>query len=1291
MRKLVLALATAAAFSSSVHAADKPVIGPAPGWVKPVALPPPSLKADQAAVRVLLSDQQVFLEKGRQTLYYEVAFKIQTPQGLAAGATSFAWEPDTQAVTVHKLLIRRGDQVIDVLASGQTFTVVRREQNLESATLDGVLTANLQPEGLRVGDIVDFAASVTTSDPLLKGHVEQISAAWNGLSISRAHLRMQWPADVSANLRTAGPLPALKPVKANGVTSVELSLDNVEPISSPKGAPPRYAIGRRVELTDFASWGDLSALMAPLYQEAAVLPAQGPLRMELERIRGLSPDPKTRAEAALTLVQDRIRYVALEMGAGGLAPAKAETTWSRRYGDCKGKTALLLALLKELDISAVPVLVNTDSGDGLDERLPMIGLFNHVLVRAIVAGKIYWLDGVRTGDTSLDRLTTPAFGWGLPVQPRGAALVRMLPNPLETPTQSVTIRIDASAGLRAPAPATAETILRGDEATGLNITLANLSSDARDRALRDYWKKQYDSIDIKSIGAAFDPKTGEERLTMEGAAKMDWAEGTYNADGAAVGYRADFSRDLGSGGDAPFAVPYPYFTRMWETILLPKGYGDFKLGAGMEVDQTAGGIQYRRHATISGDVFTIEKTERSIAPEFAAKDAPAAQAALRALMDRTASLRQPPGYRSTDKDIAAARGDTPKTADNYVDRAAIFMERGLRKEALLDLDKALELDPGDVLGWSNRAFTRVLTGDLAGAKTDLDKAESLDPGFVQNFIGRGLLADAENRPLDAIAAYTKALQLEPKNGRALRLRAAAYAALRDGEHAVADRTAAIAVSPDDSSAYLDRGNLFLHLKRFDEAIKDFDHALSLDPQGVRALADRGLTYALKGSLEMAARDLDAANAIDPKSAAVFRARGVIAQQKGASRDAVSAYTTALEFEPNNSFATGNRAAALHDIGDNDGALRDSAAALKQAPGWIDLYLLRANIFLRQAKPTDALAEAIAVETANPDVSYAHVVAASIYSGLHKDAEAMRAYDRAIAIKPEAYIYLNRSQRRPNTDWAGRLSDIDAALALDPKYAEAIVAKAGWQREAGDLAGAIATYTSALQIKPDIGSAMTGRAEASLTIGDYEAALQDSTAALKKNPAWIDGYLLRANIFRMQGKPDEALAQAVAVTSANPTNISAYVTAAMIYSSYHKNAEAMRAYDRAIAIKSEASVYLERSSSRPKSDMKGRWADIDAALRLNPMSSEVISAKGRVASRERRSRGCDRDLRQSTGGLARKSRHSSRPGHRLYTNWRQGSGGNRLRGSAGRRHRAGRFEHPLLVKGYGRRRPRVGAD
>jgi len=219
-----------------------------------------------------------------------------------------------------------------------------------------------------------------------------------------------------------------------------------------------------------------------------------------------------------------VRYVFLGMNDGGLVPADADTTWSRRFGDCKGKTVLLLALLKALGVEAEPVIVNAGGGDGLDQRLPMVALFNHVLVRATIAGKTYWLDGTRQGDTQLDAIKMPDFRWGLPLMP-GAKLVAMDQPPLDQPMSSTTIRIDATAGITLPAPMHVETVWHDDVAVAFNLQLANLTPDMRDRALKDYWRGQYDFLDPKTVTVSFDATKREEHLVVDGDAKMDWSNG----------------------------------------------------------------------------------------------------------------------------------------------------------------------------------------------------------------------------------------------------------------------------------------------------------------------------------------------------------------------------------------------------------------------------------------------------------------------------------------------------------------------------------------------------------------------------------------------------------------------------------------------------------------------------------------------------------------------------------------------------------------------------------------------
>ncbi len=727
MLKFAAALLVLTAFTSAACAADKPVIGPAPTWVIPVTLPKTEPKPDEAAVQILLLDQQVALEPGQVTTFSEAILKIQTPQGLSAGNISFPWRPETDVLTVHKLLIKRGDQTIDVLGSGQTFTVIRREQNLETATLDGVLTANIQPEGLQVGDILQFATSVTSRDPVLQGHVEQVAAAgWNAISIGRAHMRMQWPESQAVRFRQIGALPPIKPTKTGDTASIELSLDNVTPVIRPSGAPGRYAINRMVEVTDFASWADMATLLAPLYEKTATMPAQGPLLAELERIRALSPDPKIRAEAALALVQDRIRYVALAMGTGGLVPADVETTWARRYGDCKAKTVLLLALLHALDIQADPVAVSSVFGDGMDARLPMIGLFNHVLVRATIGGRTYWLDGTRTKDTSLDRLTVPAFGWGLPLVKSGAMLARMLPTPLDAPTRDVAITIDATAGISIPAPFKVETTLRGDDAIATNSWVSNMSGQVREAALRDYWRDEYDFVDIKSTNASFDPKTGEQRLMMEGLARMDWDDGLYLTNGTDIGYKADFHRDLGQDQTAPFAVVHPVYTRVVETVTLPKGVAASSKGMNDDIDQTVAGVQYRRQVTISDDVFRVEAISRSIAFEFAAKDAAEAQAALRKLSEHPAFISKPENYRLTDEEFNIWAVTKLTTADAFVERGKAFLSRSRLDEAGKDFEQAIALDPKNSVALSARGDFYMYSGKLDDAQKYYNATLAID-------------------------------------------------------------------------------------------------------------------------------------------------------------------------------------------------------------------------------------------------------------------------------------------------------------------------------------------------------------------------------------------------------------------------------------------------------------------------------------------------------------------------------------------------------------------------------------
>jgi tetratricopeptide (TPR) repeat protein len=1008
--------------ASPAAAADALKFGPAPSWVVQQAVPPPSATAADQSVAILLHDQQVLLEPDKTTTYVEAVFKIQKPEGLAAGNLSVAWDPASDTLTVNKLEIRRGDQVIDVLKSGQTFTTMRRESNLEIAMLDGVLTANIQPEGLQEGDVVVLATTTEHVDAALRGHVETRFAPWGSVQIGLAHARLEWAPPLNLKVQKSGDLPVPQQAARNGHKIYELTMRDVQPVISPKSAPLRFSLGRLGEATDFSTWSDAARIMIPLYRAAAVIPATGPLRDEVEKIRKASADPRVRAEQALALVQQRTRYVALLMGQGGYVPAPAETTWSRRFGDCKAKTALLFAILHELGVQAEPVAVNPVIGDAIAERLPQIGLFNHVLVRAHVGGKDYWLDGTRTGDLSLDRLRIPEFGWGLPIVDN-AALVHIVPPPLAVADSERRVAVDASAGVYAPAKIVIEELYRGDDALIFNQGYAQLSADQRTELIRQRAKRFFDPITVDTSSVQFDQATGELKISTKGTAKLDWEDGWFRVPNASIAYTPDLERTASPQHDAPVATDYPNFETRKTTITLPKNYPGQDTKAPAAVHETLLGVEYNRSVTLTANILNADSSERTIAPEVPYKTALADAGRLKALDNDDVFLRVPTNYQFSAEDLAAKAAETPASAQEYIDRGNAYLTASKFDESISDFTEALKLDPKNVWALADRALAYLYKKDFAAAAKDIAAAEAIDPRNAVLWRAKGVRSEEQRDPASAYIFYTKSLEFEPGNTFAL------------------FRRALVSMSQHKSA----------------DALRDVNEALTRSPVNADMLALRATIHANMGKADEARKDIAAAKAIKPDAVSLSFAEAMLAHDDNDYKTQVATFSSLLEANPRNPAALVSRGQAYFRLEHYDEALADTEQALKLGYREPDVRVLRANLFMMR-KDRDAVArEADAMLRENPDSDYAFVAAGKTYNALGRKQDAMKAFDRALAIKPDAYVYINRAQVRPYADSHGRLADLDAALKLDPENADALAIKAAELVRAKNYAGALELY------------------------------------------------------------------------------------------------------------------------------------------------------------------------------------------------------------------------------------------
>lgn len=223
MRKSVLAAIgmMIAASQPALGADDQILRAPAPDWVKPSGLLP--VPADAAGLMFIRrNDVLVHLDKQGQLNHYGYRIKILHQNALELGNLSIAWNPSAGAPTVHVIKVYRGDAVTDVLKSA-SFEVLRREDQLEEASLDGILTAVFRVADLRVGDEIEVGVTVRTNDPTLKDIVSGILSIIPEPQPGRFRLELSWAAGQEPNVQLA---PDIASLATRTDRSINLQLDN---------------------------------------------------------------------------------------------------------------------------------------------------------------------------------------------------------------------------------------------------------------------------------------------------------------------------------------------------------------------------------------------------------------------------------------------------------------------------------------------------------------------------------------------------------------------------------------------------------------------------------------------------------------------------------------------------------------------------------------------------------------------------------------------------------------------------------------------------------------------------------------------------------------------------------------------------------------------------------------------------------------------------------------------------------------------------------------------------------
>jgi tetratricopeptide (TPR) repeat protein len=123
-------------------------------------------------------------------------------------------------------------------------------------------------------------------------------------------------------------------------------------------------------------------------------------------------------------------------------------------------------------------------------------------------------------------------------------------------------------------------------------------------------------------------------------------------------------------------------------------------------------------------------------------------------------------------------------------------------------------------------------------KKESPKTVRLDANAADHYSsGKTKLASGDYS--GAIADYTKAIGLDPKNAEAYYKRGEAKSHFNDNSGAILDVDKAILLNSNDANYYTLKGNAHISLRKYDLAIQDFDKAIELTPNDAYLYRRRG--------------------------------------------------------------------------------------------------------------------------------------------------------------------------------------------------------------------------------------------------------------------------------------------------------------------------------------------------------------------------------------------------------------------------------------------------------------------
>lgn len=422
------------------------------------ANPPEPTDLALADIRV-----QELLPSGLDRVHVQQIFYLGSDAAIDAHRLSaIRYSPSTQELKVVRARVLKKDGgVFDAQELGD------RELADYSSMYYDMRSRQLRYAGLEKGDVVELEYSIT---PKLRG------SAYNGyfgeLVLFAGHSSAQLkryvllaPRAQKIFVHAEKVAPAVISEK-DGLQVFTWEARSLPALSREPRSPGITELSPYVHVSTMGDWKQLGSWYADLIRPQFALDPS--LESELQRTIQEAHNDRERIAAIQEFVLRSTHYVALEFGIYSYKPYPVTQIYARRFGDCKDKASLMIALLRAAGIEAEIALVRTRSLGDVASDTASIALFNHAIV--YVPRYEMWLDG--TAEYAGHELPLEDQGaLALTVNLSGSAQLRRIP--VSRAADNLTRHtIRASVSPQGVIQFSGSTVTRGEDAPGLRHDLA---------------------------------------------------------------------------------------------------------------------------------------------------------------------------------------------------------------------------------------------------------------------------------------------------------------------------------------------------------------------------------------------------------------------------------------------------------------------------------------------------------------------------------------------------------------------------------------------------------------------------------------------------------------------------------------------------------------------------------------------------------------------------------------------------------------------------------------------------